>query len=323
MRLLRWLPPEVAHSVGVAFLQLYQWIWFQLCRRRLPAAHIHIRSVPQISFRNRLGLAAGFDKDAQVFAAAGLLGFGFVEVGTVTPQPQIGNAKPRLWRLGGEGLVNQMGFNNVGADRFCENLRRYRERAQGVVLFANVGKGRATSNEFAVGDYVATAQAVSPWVDGIVVNLSSPNTPGLRDLQTEQFVERLAAHLPKLPVFIKFAPDLEDAKLGSLLEQVGRIDAFTGVVLTNTSIRLAQLAGKDRGGYSGPKLFERSLECVTRAREILPDSKWILGVGGVSSPAQALAMRKAGADLIEIYTSFVYQGPGLVSKLAAALEDNG
>lgn len=281
---------------------------------------LHVVGLPRISFKNRLGLAAGFDKNAEVFASLASFGFGFVEVGTVTPRPQPGNPKPRLWRLPNGALRNQLGFNNLGVETAHANLLRYKAYVWSVPIFANIGKGVNTPIEEALKDYQDAANALVDVVDGFVVNLSSPNTPGLRTLQNEGFLEALGRIIPQgFPALVKLAPDLEDEEIRKLAAQVGQSDHLAGLVLTNTSRALAEsLAGATTGGLSGRPLFERALHCVSLARENLKD-KTLVGVGGVSSVEEAKKMRSAGADLVEIYTSFVYQGPRLVRELAAAL----
>ncbi len=315
------LPPELAHHVGIALLKVWQFLVFRILHRCiLGPGPVVIPALGSLRFRSRLGLAAGFDKNGEVFAALGSLGFGFVEVGTVTPLPQQGNPKPRIWRVGGKGLRNRLGFNNVGLGQFQKNLSLYRAAVPGLPLFANLGKGKDTPNDGAIKDYALSAKVLRTHVDGFVVNLSSPNTPALRELQDAAFLENLAKALPPdVPVLIKFAPDLTDEELQKLCAVVDNQPLFCGVVVTNTSIRLARQYGGE-GGVSGPELFARSLECVKIARSSLRPAKIVVGVGGVSTPEQARLMREAGADLVEIYTSFVYQGPGVIKALKKALD---
>ncbi|MCB0403909.1 MAG: quinone-dependent dihydroorotate dehydrogenase [Bdellovibrionales bacterium] len=321
-RFLLLLDPETAHHCGLRLLQLRQWFLFKVQKKKmlLKMGSLHVVGLPRISFKNRLGLAAGFDKNAEVFASLASFGFGFVEIGTVTPKPQPGNPKPRLWRLPGGALRNQLGFNNLGVEAARRNLLRYRAHVWAVPIFANIGKGVNTPLEEALKDYESAALALTDVVDGFVVNLSSPNTPGLRSLQTETFLDALGKIIPKgFPALVKLAPDLEDEESRKLAAQIGESDHLAGLVLTNTSRALAEsLDGAATGGVSGRPLFDRALQCVSLARENLKD-KTLVGVGGVSCVAQAKAMRDAGADLVEIYTSFVYQGPRLVRELARAL----
>jgi dihydroorotate dehydrogenase len=319
-RLLFLLPPELAHHIAVFFLKGVQFV-LRIRGKRIPGPFaIHIPSLPQIYFSNRLGLAAGFDKNAEVFAALSYLGFGFLEVGTVTPFAQPGNPKPRLFRVRGTGLINRMGFNNAGGAIFLENIRRYRQMVRGVPLFANIGKNKTTPLEQAHQDYENLFNTLKDVVDGFVVNISSPNTPGLRELQNEDFLERIAALAPAhLPTLVKLSPDLSEEKIQTLLEFIERTPKFGGVVLTNTSQVLAQTIFGEEGGFSGDLLFEKSVEYVALARSILSERKVIIGVGGVHSVERAKQMRAAGADLIEIYTSFVYGGVDKVKELSKAL----
>jgi dihydroorotate dehydrogenase len=321
-RLLFFLPPELAHRLAMCGLRVAQWCVY----RFFPAAHqrprlqIHVPAMPRL-FPGRLGLAAGFDKGAEAFAILQRLGFDFVEVGTVTPEPQAGNPRPRLWRHPPDALVNHMGFNNPGLEVFERHLARYRADLRKPLL-ANIGKGRSTPNENALDDYRRGFTALEKWVDGFVVNLSSPNTPGLRDLQNTAFLEAIAPLVPtERPVWIKLAPDLSDTELSALCEMIRREPRFSGVVLTNTSRHLAELRQAPQGGLSGRPLLERALECVGLARSILSSKKAIVGVGGVFSGDDALRMRRAGADLIEIYTGFVYRGFSLVREIQQALPD--
>jgi len=312
-RVLLKLSPEVAHHQVIRLLKAYQLIPVPL---KFPA--IEVRTMPHLKFRNRVGLAAGFDKNAEVFPALARLGFGFLEVGTVTPLPQPGNPKPRIWRVPPAALVNSLGFNNCGLEQFARNLSAHKSP---IPVFANIGKGKATPNEAAIEDYQFALRHLRDRANGFVINVSSPNTPGLRGLQNPEFIEQLGESLPiGRPVWLKLAPDLANEDLKTLCEQVKRHSRINGVVVTNTSRALAQASGYDQGGLSGAPLLERSLECVTIAREALGPEKILVGVGGISSRRDARLMHEAGADLIEIYTSFIYQGPGIVAELADELK---
>ncbi len=309
-RILFFFQPETAHHIAVFFLKLLP------VKKDFSKAPVYLPKVASLSFKNRVGLAAGFDKNAEVFPALSNFGFGFIEVGTVTPVAQKGNPKPRLWRTPEKTLVNQMGFNNCGLEIFKENIVKGRKKTS-IPLLANIGKNKATPNAEAYSDYEKGFLALKDCVDGFVVNISSPNTPNLRDLQSQGFLEKILSFAPTtVPIFVKFSADLESNDLVSLLDFVGK-SRFSGVVLVNTSSKLAvDFAGKTSGGLSGTRLFEKALEKVSLAKEVLKDSKTIIGVGGVSSVEQYLKMRKAGADLVEVYTAFVYQGPRLVQTLA-------
>ena len=315
------LDPETAHHTVIALLKSYQWWHFRLLKQELGGEDLRVPGLPRLRFRSRVGLAAGFDKNAEVFAGLSRLGFGFIEVGTVTPLPQEGNPKPRIWRLRPDALVNALGFNNCGLSVFQKNLIRYRNAVSDFPLFANIGKGKLTPNEQAIDDYRQAFRALAHLVDGFVINVSSPNTPGLRSLQSTDFLEQVAKEIPVgKPVWFKFAPDLSESELLSLCEWIKREPRATGVVLTNTSRALADAQRFPLGGLSGGPLFQRALECVSLARSVFREDKVIIGVGGVSSGEDARRMRKAGADLIEIYTGFIYQGPDIVREVSHALQ---
>jgi dihydroorotate dehydrogenase len=316
------LSAEWAHRVGMFLLRFSQiGIRFRLSRAKPfhPVA-ISVGAISGIKLRNRFGLAAGFDKNAEAFVALSKFGFGFIEVGTVTPLAQKGNQKPRLWRVPPSSLVNAMGFNNCGLLRFRRNLTRLRPYAE-CPIFANVGKGKDTPNEEAISDYARAMDLLKDYVDGFVINVSSPNTPGLRDLQTIAFLESICRFAPTgLPVFVKLSPDMEDVSMNELLDAINQSNPFAGVVLTNTSIKLAARFPGLKGGLSGPPLLERALKCVSAARERLSEKKLIIGVGGVSDPSDYKEMRQAGADLVEVYTGLVYKGVDWVREMAKVAE---
>lgn len=315
-------PPEFAHHVAVCFLKIYQYILpksFVLPQTKVLS--IKIKGLDALKFPNRLGLAAGFDKNAECFASLSRVGFGFIEVGTVTPLPQTGNPKPRLWRVAPQGLINQMGFNNCGVEEFKKNILHFRSRCI-VPILANIGKNKSTSNESALKDYQQLFKELENEVDGFVINLSSPNTEGLRDLQSVEFLEKLEAIAPSKAIWVKLAPDLSQEALTELLEKIRSSSKLTGCVLTNTSRKIAlEQYQRMEGGYSGTKLFETSLERVGWAAEILKGEKTLVAIGGVDSTERALKMRRAGADLVEVYTAFVYQGAKFVKTVASALAD--
>jgi dihydroorotate dehydrogenase len=317
-RLLLWLPPEAAHSVAKTCLRIFQWAYFKFFRQTYrTSAAIHVPSVSNLKFPSRVGIAAGLDKNAEFFAALGVLGAGFVEVGTVTPFPQDGNPKPRLWRPAPGILINHMGFNNVGLAVLLKHIERYRRYVPQMPILANIGKNRDTALENASKDYERGFQALKTAVDGFVVNLSSPNTPGLQSLQTESFLESLASFAPAgMPVWIKLSPDLTNEALAKLAIQVKNTPQITGLVLANTSREMAQeFFGWEHGGLSGRPLFSRSLELVSLARDIVGPGKTIVGVGGIWTKDSAIQMRRAGADLVEVYTAFVYRGAELLKSL--------
>jgi dihydroorotate dehydrogenase len=273
-----------------------------------------------------LGLAAGMDKDADAVLGMDMLGFGFVEVGTVTARPQPGNERPRLWRhVELRALRNRMGFNNRGAAAAGEELRRLRatRRGRSVVVGANIGKSKVTPLADAVADYVTSAREVARWADYLVVNVSSPNTPGLRDLQAVDSLRPILAAVRgaadesagrEVPLFVKIAPDLTDEDVDAVADLVLELD-LAGVVATNTTI--AHDLGP--GGLSGAPLRERSRAVVARLRRRLGEGATIIGVGGIASEADARAMIDAGADLLQAYTAFVYEGPTWPGRMNRAL----
>lgn len=281
-----------------------------------------------INFKNPVGLAAGFDKDGKFFKPMSELGFGFIEIGTVTPLPQPGNPKPRLFRLPlDNALINRMGFNNDGVDAMAARLQKIKTRQ--TILGGNIGKNKFTPNEKAVDDYVICFEKLFPFVDYFVVNVSSPNTPGLRELQDKGPLTHILSSLQELnghkevrkPILLKIAPDLTDEQLDDIVEivQQTKID---GLIATNTTIdRSSLVTSKERieeignGGLSGKPLTERSTE-VIQYLHVKSDGKIpIIGVGGIHSPKDAIDKLKAGADLIQIYTGFIYEGPGLIKAI--------
>lgn len=285
-----------------------------------------------LAFPNRLGLAAGMDKSASAVEAWAALGFGFVEVGTLTPRPQPGNAKPRLFRLPEhEALINRMGFNNPGIHAAVKRLRHRRTRA---IVGVNIGKNFDTPNEEAVKDYRACLQAAYEVADYIAVNISSPNTKGLRELQAEDSIrallaalktehEKLAASQGKhVPLLVKIAPDLDDAQIEALARVFNEL-AVDGVIATNTTLSRAAVAGHplaaEAGGLSGAPVAARSTEVVQAFRQLLRAGTPLIGVGGILSGADALAKRRAGADLVQVYSGLVYRGPGLIADVLEAL----
>lgn len=284
-----------------------------------------------LSFPNRIGLAAGLDKEGNTIDALGRLGFGFIEVGTITPRPQAGNPKPRLFRLiPHEAIINRMGFNNPGIDAGVANVLASKHFT-GPIGF-NIGKNKDTPNESAADDYLACLEKAYPVADYIAVNLSSPNTPGLRDLQaadasarllgllkTEQ--EKLAArHGKEVPILFKVAPDLTEEQVADLAKAFlnGGLD---GLIATNTTLEREAVKdhpwANEAGGLSGRPVRKKSNEVLAAFATAFSGKIPIIGVGGVSSRADAEEKFKAGADLVQIYTAFVYQGPALVRELVA------
>jgi dihydroorotate dehydrogenase len=284
-----------------------------------------------LSFANRIGLAAGFDKNAACVDAMGALGFGFVEVGTLTPQGQQGNPKPRVFRLPQvRAVINGMGFPNEGVAAAIAHLRK---RCYPGVCGVNIGKNAVTPLEEASRDYVTALQAVYEYADYVAINISSPNTQGLRQLQEgEQLRALLQALLTtrtqlaerigwRVPLVVKLSPDLSAAELAVTAQVIGEL-GLDGVIATNTTLERAAVAGMRHaqrpGGLSGAPLRERSLAVMAQLRRLLGPDMPLIGVGGISSAADAAAMLSAGADLIQVYTGLIYRGPGLVRELVAA-----
>lgn len=285
-----------------------------------------------LKFPNALGLAAGMDKSASAVEAWSALGFGFVEVGTLTPRPQPGNPKPRLFRLPEhEALINRMGFNNVGIHAAVKRLEKRRTQA---VVGVNIGKNFDTPNEAAVNDYLYCLKVAYPVADYIAVNISSPNTKGLRDLQAEESIRQLLAalkkeqaalqneHGKKVPVLVKIAPDLEGTQIEALARVFNEL-AVDGVIATNTTISRAAVVGhpleNEAGGLSGAPVKQRSTEVIRAFRELLREQTPIIGVGGILSGADAVEKLQAGAALVQVYSGLVYRGPGLVRDVLEAV----
>jgi len=311
------LPPELAHDIGLWLLQLWQKVGCPFYPRPVSSPAVIHPSLPRLKFVSRVGLAAGFDKNGLVMEAMRVFGFGFVEVGTVTPLPQSGNAKPRLWRLPPDALVNHFGFNSDGIPAIRARVAAFRQQTFGFPLFVNIGKNRQTANENALLDYALGIEAFAGLCDGFVINLSSPNTPGLVDLQGKSFLEGLARHLPPgLSVLIKISSDLETDRYREVVSAVAAEKRFSGLVVSNTSRRMAEARAFENGGLSGAPLFHQALAAVHEAKKVLRSDQVLIGVGGIDDRAKAEQMREAGADLVEIYTGFVYRGPQLVRELS-------
>ena len=290
------------------------------------------REVFGLKFRNPVGLAAGFDKNAVLTDELAALGFGFVEIGTVTPRPQPGNPVPRLFRLPqDEALVNRMGFNNEGAAAAAQRLRQRRNGQ--LIIGGNIGKNKDTPNEQAAQDYMTCVDALHEVVDYFVVNVSSPNTPGLRQLQERepliqllQQVQERNQSLPQpRPLLLKIAPDLTDSQLDDIL-LIARETNLSGLVATNTTISRAELrTGADHvtslgaGGLSGRPLRKRATEVIRYLHQRAGDALPIIGAGGIHSPQDAQEKLAAGAALVQLYTGFIYEGPALVGRINRAL----
>jgi len=315
MPALRLLDPEFAHNLSLRALRLGV-----VGSDSSPDDPILAVQAFGRRLRNPIGLAAGFDKNAVAVNALGRLGFGFVEAGTVTLRPQAGNTRPRLFRLAEDGaVINRMGFNNAGLEVYLANLKRV-DRAR-VVLGANVGINKEGADP--ERDYPALVQAVSPFADYITINVSSPNTPGLRDLQSEARLAAILAGISTMrPIFVKIAPDLSEDGLEAVIS-VAVQHGVTGLIISNTTIaRPANLRSEHKaeaGGLSGAPLFDASTEMLTRAYKLAGGKLLFIGAGGVASAAQAFAKILAGASLVQVYTGFSYQGPSMLPKLKSGL----
>jgi dihydroorotate dehydrogenase len=314
------LRPEVAHRAAIAGLRLYPF-------RGRPEFDTRLRmEVFGLSFPNPLGLAAGFDKSGEAFEALGALGLGFVEVGTLTPRPQAGNPKPRLFRLGADrAIVNRMGFNNDG---YAAGLARLDKRRRGGIVGVNVGPNKDSPDR--IGDYVRGVETFAPCADYFTINISSPNTPGLRDLHArDEFADLLDRVLaardrasPHRPVLVKISPDITAAQLDDVhdLSLDRRID---GLIVSNTSIgrppSLQSPQARETGGLSGRPIFELSTRLLARTFLRCGGALPIIGVGGVEDAASALVKFEAGASLVQVYTGFIYRGPALIGEILRGL----
>lgn len=321
------LPPERAHHLTFGLLEVAARIpgLLALAGGAPPPKKAAVEAMG-LRFPSPVGLAAGMDKDAKHVDALARIGFGFVEVGTLTPRPQPGNPRPRLFRLKRDrALINRMGFNNGGVQAAVERLRR---RKPGIIVGGNLGKNKDTPNEQALNDYLACFDALHPVVDYFVVNVSSPNTPGLRALQEKgPLLEILSSlHARKAqrgakPILLKIAPDLTDGQLDDIVAVV-KESGIAGVIATNTTVSREGLrTPKDAleaigpGGLSGAPVRARSTEVIRYLRQRLPRPVVIIGVGGIDSWDAAREKLEAGADLVQVYTGLVYQGPALVNRI--------
>ena len=282
-----------------------------------------------LEFPNPVGLAAGFDKDAVLFEELEAFGFGFIEVGTLTPKPQDGNPKPRMFRLPADrGLINRMGFNNQGVDAA---VLRLKNRKSKLIIGGNIGKNKVTANEDANADYRYCFEALFPVVDYFVVNVSSPNTPGLRALQDKEPLTKLLTEVMALnnakpapkPVLLKIAPDLTDEQIAEIVEIVKAVK-LAGVIATNTTVSRDRLASPDlitseQGGLSGKPVTDRSTAVIRKLRDLAGPEMVIIGVGGIFNAQDAKDKLAAGANLLQVYTGFIYEGPFIVKNIVRNL----
>ncbi|OGA03516.1 MAG: dihydroorotate dehydrogenase (quinone) [Betaproteobacteria bacterium RIFCSPLOWO2_02_FULL_62_17] len=324
------LDAETAHRLGLALLDGCHAIG--LSRMLASAApRLPVRAM-DIDFPNPVGLAAGMDKNGDHIDALLDLGFGFVEVGAVTPRPQPGNPRPRMFRLTeAQAIINRMGFNNLGVDHLVENLRRRKPTG---IVGVNVGKNFDTPIERASEDYVHCLQKVYPHASFVTANVSSPNTSGLRNLQHDELLDNLLGELASaradlirssgrhVPIAVKIAPDLDDAGIDALADRV-IAHGLDAVIATNTTLSRAGVehlpASREAGGLSGGPLRKRSTQVIVRLARALSGRVPIIGVGGISTAADAAEKLRAGATLLQLYSALVFEGPGLVGKIVAAL----
>ena len=327
--ILFWFDPEDVHHFSFSFIRFISKIPFvpgilkfiyEVKDNRLE------REVFGLKFKNPVGLAAGFDKDAKCYQELSNFGFGFIEIGTLTPKPQVGNPKKRLFRLKQDSaIINRMGFNNGGIDAAVLRLKKNK----GVLIGGNIGKNKVTPNEDAVSDYLICFETLFDYVDYFVVNVSSPNTPNLRELQEKKPLTELLSkletrnseHKTKKPILLKIAPDLTNEQLLDIIDIVNETQ-IAGVIATNTTISRDGLQSENRieiGGLSGKPLAKRSTEVIRFLSEKSNKAFPIIGVGGIHSAEDALEKLEAGASLVQLYTGFIYEGPKLVTEINKAI----
>jgi dihydroorotate dehydrogenase len=329
------LEPEAAHRLTLYALGVAQRSGLMRFAAHPPPEDFPVR-VFGIDFPNPVGLAAGLDKNGEHIDALGALGFGFIEVGTVTPKPQPGNAKPRLFRLPArEAIINRLGFNNHGVDALLRNVQRANWRG---VLGVNIGRNATTPNDGALQDYLYCLERVYPLASYVTVNISSPNTRGLRDLQNADELPRLlgalrerheqlvAQHHSRKPLLLKIAPDLDEAQMDAIAQAVldVRID---GLICTNTTIDRSAIAGEplanEAGGLSGEPLFEKSTAVLRGMAQRIGEKIPLVGVGGVLTGSDAAEKLDAGASLVQVYTGLIYRGPWLLTECVEEIRRQG
>jgi len=324
------LPPETAHDFALDLLPFFhEWHLIRpFCGRTI---HDPVELMG-LTFLNRVGLAAGLDKNARALGAFGAMGFGFVEAGTVTPRPQPGNPKPRMFRLPtAKAMINRMGFNNRGSEHMIDRLL---DREFKGPVGVNIGKNADTPIEHAASDYLSGMATFWPIADYITINISSPNTQNLRQLQGGDSLDELLTRIAReryelyrtfgrmVPVLLKIAPDLDERQIELVASRLARY-AIDGVIATNTTISREGVQGLENseqaGGLSGAPVREASNRVIRALRQALPSGYPIIGVGGIMSAQDALGKIEAGADLVQVYTGLIYQGPGLIKDCARAL----
>lgn len=317
--------PEEVHHFTFSFLKNFGFLAKLFLPKPIEDKRLE-REVFGLKFKNPVGLAAGFDKDAKIFSELSDLGFGFIEIGTLTPRPQPGNDKKRLFRLKEDSaIINRMGFNNGGVDEAVERLKKNKN----VLIGGNIGKNKVTPNEEAVNDYKICFEKLFPYVDYFVVNVSSPNTPNLRELQEKEPLTKLLGELQKLnfekpkpkPILLKIAPDLTDEQLLDIIDIVKETQ-IAGVIATNTTLSRENLISENKsetGGLSGKPLTKRSTEVIRFLSDKSGKAFPIIGVGGIHTAQDAIEKLDAGASLVQLYTGFIYEGPELINEINQAI----
>ena len=331
------LDPEIAHGLGMSGIDFLN---------RTGIAHLLAKQpapdpikVMGLTFPNPIGLAAGLDKNGEHVDALAALGFGFIEIGTVTPRPQPGNPKPRMFRIPEkQAIINRMGFNNDGVDKLLANISTSQFAKRGGILGINIGKNFDTPIEKAANDYLICLERVYTAASYVAVNISSPNTKNLRELQKDDALDALLGSLKAeqtrlaekhgnyVPLALKIAPDLEDEQIQSIADLLRR-HRMDGVIATNTTLSRAEVEGlpnaNETGGLSGAPVFERSTTVLRKLASALAGEVPIIGVGGIMTGGDAVAKIEAGASLVQIYSGFIYRGPALVAEAAAAIANSG
>ncbi|MDA8561733.1 quinone-dependent dihydroorotate dehydrogenase [Gammaproteobacteria bacterium] len=320
------LDPEKAHSVSLFILQKLE--KFKIISL-LSNTVSNPKKIMGLIFRNPIGLAAGFDKNGDYIDGLAALGFGFIEIGSITPRPQPGNLKPRLFRLVNEkAIINRMGFNNKGVDYLISKLKNTKYKG---VLGINIGKNLSTSLDRAVNDYVLVLKKVMPFATYVTINISSPNTKGLRDLQSECYLRNMLQSLKKeqhefnknnnkyVPLLVKISPDLSDSEIQQMAN-VFLAEKIDGLIATNTTISRVEVKtsihASEMGGMSGKPLFNSSMNIVKKFSKLLKNEIPIIACGGISSASDAKKMIDSGASLVQIYTGLLYNGPKIINELA-------
>ncbi len=331
------LPPETAHRLTLNLIGVSGKIPLV---RDLLSLHYMPKPAPVrvfgLEFPNVVGLAAGYDKDAEAIAGLAALGFGHIEIGTITPRPQAGNPKPRLFRLPeDQGLINRMGFPGNGAEVSLNQLKQHSKGR--AILGVNIGKNKDTPLDRAADDYTSLVDALSPYADYLAINISSPNTVGLRRLQHRDYLEALLTEIcaaretqetrleRKIPLLVKLSPDLDERELDSALEVI-TASPVDGIIATNTTVSRPGLRSSNQneiGGLSGKPLRERATRTIAHIAQQTNGKLPIIGVGGIASPQDAQEKLDAGAVLVQVYTGLIYQGPGLIRKIVELTSSNG